>query len=354
MTRGPCTAYVGCYTSRRRGGHGRGIAVFDVTASGRWTPVATTPTADNPSFLVADEAGRTLYAVHGDGSLVSSFRIDQHDGRLTETSRYETGGLNAVHLALSADERHLVVANYASGSVTVFARIDDGRLERTQVLTLTGTPGPLTADQQGPQPHEVRFDPTGHHIIVPDKGTDRLHRLGFDSATGRLTIVGPPTPSAPGAGPRHLLYHPSLPALYLVDELSSRLTAYQYTADTAQPVVRQSVSTLPADYTGTSTAAEIALSRDARCVHVSNRGHDSVATFAVTGAGALLPPTFTPTGGQQPRFMRFGLDRTTLYVANQKSDTIVAFDADTGTGALTPNGQVISTGSPTCIEFVPR
>ncbi|MDF3312034.1 lactonase family protein [Rhodococcus sp. T2V] len=346
-------AYVGCYTTAKREGHGQGIAVFQVDRSGRWEPVQVLPTTPNPSYLITDRAATTLYSAEGDGNRVTFFRIDSGTGHLTELGTVDTGGTNGVHLSLSPDETRLVVANYATGSIAVFPRAADGTLgPRSQLVQLTGTPGPLPEDQKGPQPHQVLFEPTGRHLIVPDKGTDRLHRLGYDPASGSLSVLGDPVLTPPGTGPRHLAYHPYLPAFYLVDELSSQVTVYHYDQQTAAVTAGASVSTVPAGVEGESTAAAIVISRDGRFVHVSNRGHDSVASFGITPVGSLLPPALTDTAGHQPRFMTLDPPGGTLYVANQKGDSIVAFALDPVTGRLDRRGEPIATGTPSCITFV--
>ncbi|MGV9868684.1 lactonase family protein [Rhodococcus koreensis] len=329
-------AYVGCYTTAKREGRGQGIAVFQVDRSGRWEPVQVLPTTPNPSYLITDRAAATLYSVEGDGNRVTFFRIDRGTGHLTELGTVDTGGTNGVHLTLSPDETRLVIANYATGSIAVFPRAADGTLgERSQLVQLTGTPGPLPEDQKGPQPHQVLFDPTGRYLIVPDKGTDRLHRLGYDVAAGTLSVLGDPVLTPPGTGPRHLAYDPYLPAFYLVDELSSQVTVYHYDQQTTAV-----------------TAAAIVISRDGRFVHVSNRGHDSVASFGITPVGSLTPPVLTDTRGHQPRFMTLDPAGGTLYVANQKGDSIVAFALDPVTGRLDRRGEPIATGTPSCITFV--
>lgn len=351
---GAAWAYVGCYTSTEREGHGNGIAVFRVDPSGRWDPIQVLATVDNPSYLITDRAATTLYSVHGDGDTVGAYRIDPATGHISELARQNTGGTNGVHLELSPDERWLVVANYATGSIAVFPRAADGSLGlRSQLLELTGTAGPLPEDQKGPQPHQVHFAPTGTHLIVPDKGTDRLHRLAFDPAVGTVSVLAEPILTAPGTGPRHLAYHPYLPAFYLVDELSSQVTVYFYDRNTAGAGAGTSLSTLPDEAQGPNTASAIALSADGRFVLVSNRGHDTIATYAISPVGSLLSPTWTPTQGKQPRFITFDPAGTTVYAANQKTDTIIPFTFDPISGRLDQRGEAIGTGSPSCIVFVP-
>lgn len=356
QSRAPRYAYVGGYTSTRRQGRAPGISVFAVDAPGRWTLIQQHRVpVDNPSYVITDRANRTLYAVHGDLGSVTSHRIDPADGTLTLLGVHDSGGTNPVHLALSPDERFLLVANYATGTLAVLPRRDDGTLSAnpTQILTLVGAAGPLADDQHGPQPHHLRFDASTRHVLVPDKGTDRIHRIGFDPAHGTLTDLGSPYLAAPGSGPRHLAFHPTLPAAYLVDELSSHITVLGYDSATTTIPAAQHLSTVPAGFDGASTGAAIVVTTSGRHVFVSNRGHDSIAVFEVSLLGTLGAPSFVSSGGAQPRFMTLDPTGSTLYVGNQKTDTITAHAVETAAGPLIPIGEPIGVGTPSTIVFAP-
>ncbi|NEB03528.1 lactonase family protein [Streptomyces sp. SID13726] len=348
----PRYAYVGCYTTTERGGHGEGIAVFRVDGPGRWHPMGVTATLPNPSFLALDHTQSYLYAVHGDLDQVSAFAVDHGTGGLTPLGSRPSQGTNPVHLTPTPDNRRLLVANYATGTLAVLPRAADGSLQPAeQVIQLTGTPGPDRTQQTGPHPHHIPFAPDQRHVLVPDKGTDRIHRLAYDAVAGRLTPADPEAVTVrSGAGPRHVVYHPHLPLAYVADELNSQVTTYTFDRTTGELAPRSWLPTLPSDYTGDSTAAEIQLTPDARQLFVSNRGHDSIATYAVRDDGTLLNPRWIPSGGRQPRFFALDPGGTTLYAANQSSDTIVAFHV-TRDGRLRPVGRPVSTGSPVCVIF---
>jgi YVTN family beta-propeller protein len=220
----------------------------------------------------------------------------------------------------------------------------------SQVVALEGTPGPDAAQQASSHPHAVIFDPSGEFVIVPDKGFDRTFLFRFRD--GRLT----PTEqgfvaSAPGAAPRHTTFHPSLPVLYVNNELDSTVSVFDWTAGRATE--RQVVSTLSGGHAGRNTTAEIAASACGRYLYVSNRGEDSIARFIVApGNGLLTYAGAFPTGGAKPRFFTLGPSGEQLYVANQDSDEITVFDVDPGTGGLTATGVRIKVGSPSAISFV--
>jgi 6-phosphogluconolactonase (cycloisomerase 2 family) len=348
-------AYVGSYTTEKRHGRGRGIEVYRVDdASAAWTPVQTVGGLANPSFLALDRRQRVLYSAHGDEDYATAFAIDAATGQLTSLGRQSTGGTNGVHLAVDATNRFLVVGNYASGTVAALPIAEDGSLgPLSDLATLKGAPGPDPVQQSSSHPHDVPFDRSGRFVIVPDKGFDRVFLFRLDTTRGALVPGDPPSvASRPGAAPRHADVHPRAPYAYVNNELDSTVTTYQFDPDAGVLEPLQTISTVPADFTAKNTTAEIAVARSGHFVYVSNRGHDSVAIFAVDPASGLLSTVgWEPAQGKTPRFFALDPAGASLYVANQNSDTIVAFRVDPATGRLTPTGQVIRTPSPSSIVF---
>lgn len=348
-------AYVGCFTTEDRGASGAGINVYRVDpVSGDWDHIQRVADLVNPSFLALDHQGRRLYSVHGDETYATAFAIDAASGRLTFLNRQETGGTNGVHLAVDPSNRFLVVSNYATGSMTVLPINRDGSLApRSHLVELPGAPGPHPIQQTSSHPHHNPFDPAGRFLLVPDKGLDRIFVFKLDAASGTLVWADTPSVAAePGAGPRHAGFHPTLPTAYVLNELDSTLAVYAYDVQNGALSRKQLLSTLPDDFTGNNTTAEIAVYPSGRFLYCSNRGHDSIATFAIDQAtGMLTLLGWTPTGGERPRY--FGLDPsgTILYACNETSHAIVAFRIDPATGALTPTGQRVVTGSPVTIVF---
>jgi 6-phosphogluconolactonase (cycloisomerase 2 family) len=221
------------------------------------------------------------------------------------------------------------------------------------MVELAGEPGPHRTEQPGPHPHHAPFDPAGRFVVVPDKGLDRVFVLRLDAAAGRLAANEPASVrTRAGAGPRHVAFHPALPVAYVVNELDSTVTAYRWDGGrgTLEPV--QILPTLPPSHTGDNTGSEIAVAPAGGVVYVSNRGHDSIAAFAVERPTGLLAPLgWEATRGRKPRF--FALDPTGrfLYAANEGSDTIVCFRIDAASGRLRAADNVIATASPACIAF---
>jgi 6-phosphogluconolactonase len=348
-------AYVGAFTTAERKGHGDGINVYRMDPrSGAWTHVQLLSGIVNPSFLAVDHTQRFLYSAHADLDEVSAYAIDKNSGKLTPLNKQSCGGKNPVYLTLDPSNRYVVTANYTAGSVGVVSVAQDGTLgPRTDLVTLSGEPGPNRKEQAGSHPHDCPFDPAGRFVVVPDKGLDRIFVFRLHAASGKLVANNPPSVATrAGAGPRHIAFHPRLPVAYVIDELGSSMTTYQY--DAARGVLKavQVLPTTAPSFTGDNTGAEVAVAPSGRFVYGSNRGHDSIVIFAVDRAnGTLSPVDWVSTQGRTPRF--FALDPTAnfLYAANQDTDTVVAFRVNQRSGRLTPTGQVVKVGSPSTIVF---
>jgi 6-phosphogluconolactonase len=347
-------AYVGCYTTSDRDGRGEGIRVYGLNEAGDvWTEVQQVGGLENPSLFTLRRNQSVLYSVHGGRNLISAFLVDRGSGRLTLLNQMDCQGNNPVDSALDPSERFLVVGNYGSGAVAVMPLEPDGRLSPvSQLVNLKGTPGPDPAQQASSHPHAVIFDPSGGYVVVPDKGFDKTFLFRF--ATGRLEPTRQASiASKPGAAPRHTVFHPSLPILYVNNELDSTVTVFDWDAMTGNVTEGQIISTIPDGHDGRNTTAEIAASPCGRFLYVSNRGQDSVVMFQITaGTGRLTYAGHTPTGGRRPRFFTLDPMAERLYAANQDSDDITGFRIDKATGALSPMGVVARTGSPSAISFV--
>ncbi len=351
-------AYVGCRTSRDRNARGDGINVYRIEPGGAWTHLQLVGDLLNPAYLAFDRPRRTLYAVHGDASEVSAFRIDPATGRLASLNRQSTHGKNPVHLVVDPTNRFLAIANHVTtptleSGLAVLALGPDGALgDLADLVPLKGRLGPHRIEQPFPKPHQVQYDPAGRFIAVPDKGRDVVEIYSLD-AQGKLHLTAPPAPRAQeGAGPRHIAFHPRLPYGYVVNELNSTVAAYRLDPATGGLTPFQVLTTLPDGFVGDSRAGEIEVSRDGRFVYASNRGSDTIAAFAVDPrSGRLAPHGWRPCGGKTPRFFALSPDGRHLFAANEDSDTITALAVDPATGALGPAAVAARTGSPTCILF---
>ena len=245
------------------------------------------------------------------------------------------------------------MANYETGNLCVLPIQKDGSLgEATDTVQFSGT-GPNPERQEGPHAHMVVPSPDGSFILAIDLGTDRLMTFRLDSERGTLSPADPPwTQLPPGAGPRHLAFHPHQPFAYVISELQSTVTVCRYDAQQGTFAALQTLSTLPNDFTGQNLGAEIVAAPSGRFVYASNRGHDSLAIYAVdqqTGQLALVG--HEASQGVGPRAFTIDPSGALLLAANQDTDTVVTFWIDPESGMLRPTGHVAAVPTPVCLHL---
>jgi 6-phosphogluconolactonase len=349
--------YVGTYTDA--GSRGIYRCRLDTRSGALDEPVLASESG-NPSFLALHPNGRILYAANElqsyagqrSGSL-SAFAIDSAAGSLRLLGQQPSGGADPCFIAVDHAGRNILVANYTGGSVAVLPLAGDGRLlPASTLLQLTGS-GPNAKRQEGPHAHQAVLDPGERFALVADLGSDRLRVYRYDPARGALDPNDPPAAVlAPGSGPRHLAWHPSGRHTYVISELASTVTVLRWNSERGALDALQTVTTLPAGFGGTNTAAEIALSADGRHLYASNRGDDSLAVFAVDPQdGTLASVARVPTGGRTPR--HFAIDPTGrwLLVAHQGSDTIAVFRLDPASGIPAATGRAVALSRPVFVLF---
>jgi 6-phosphogluconolactonase len=349
--------YVGTYTGA---GKAEGIGVFRLdTETGALDPVQTVAGLNSPSFLALHPSRPLLYAVERQvdepglqTGAVTGFAVDPGAGTLTRLNRQPSGGASPCYVSVHPSGDYVFAANYASGHVASYGVGEDGSVGPPISVVHHQGRGPNPRRQEGPHAHSIVPDPGGRFVLSCDLGIDRvlIYRL---SPEGALLPNDPPAGVAnPGAGPRHLAFHPSRRFVYVVNEIDSTVTAYAYDGERGRLDAIQTVSTLPPGYAEVSHTAQIIVHPSGRFVYASNRGHDSIAVFAVDEASGLLSARGqTSTGGRTPRNFNVHPDGGLLLAANQDGDTVVPFRIDPASGALTPTGRVTETPSPVCIIF---
>ncbi|GAA0910107.1 lactonase family protein [Streptomyces thermoalcalitolerans] len=329
---GPRPLYLGTYTSAEGGGTGIGLAVYD-PATGAVTGRGTLTGVTDPSYLAVHPDGRTLYAVaEGQDGRVTAIRLA--DRRILGTR--STGGAGPCHLSVHPTGRWLLSANYTSGSVAVHPIDDSGALgERTDLVTHSGPPpGP---GRQGPHAHQIVTSPDGGHVLAVDLGTDTVHTYRLDTRSGRLTEAAR-AHTRPGAGPRHLTFHPGGRFAYLANEVDNTVAVCAYDPATGRLTIGEPQST-GADE-GTNYPAQFLVTGDGRFAYLANRGHNSLARYAVEADGARLRLLgTTPVAGDFPRQIALSPDGGLLFAANQRSGTVSVFHVDRASGALRRAGE---------------
>ena len=343
--------YVGTYTGK--GSDGIYAWRFDA-ATGQLTQIGLVGATANPSFLAMHPSGKFLYAVNETSKgTVTSFRVDAASAKLTRLNQAPSGGADPCHLVVDPSGHLLIVANYSSGSVASFVLNADGSLGRTVSFLMHNGSSVNRARQERAHAHDVVLSHDNRLAIVCDLGMDKLMIYGLDAKTGALSAHDPPYAMLePGSGPRHFAFDPAGKHGYGINELASTITVFDWDAARGALEEAQTVSTLPADFHGQNTAAEIAIHPSGWFLYGSNRGDNSLAEFVIDRvSGRLTAGGRFSSEGRTPR--HFAIDPTGqwLLAANQDSNEIVEFRIDQRTGALTPGGQRVSVSQPVCVLF---
>ncbi len=342
------TVYVGCYTHSGVDTFGRvdGIYVYDFDPSaGELRFRHATAGIVNPSYLALSADRRTLYAVNeleGAPGGISALALDSAAGAPLLLNTQPVHGTAPCYICLDPSGKWALVANYGSGNVTVLPILADGQLGAAASIYQSRGCGADPKRQATPHAHCAVFDPAGRHLFVADLGVDCLLSFHFDDATGQLIPADPSgVASAPGAGPRHLVFSADARYLYAVNELDSTVAVYAYAAATGTLTPVQVISTLPDGFSGESWAGGIQIAPSGRFLYASNRGDDSIAVFAIDApSGRLARVEIAPCGGRWPRHIAFDRTGDYLLVANQRSEQVVILRADPDAGTLTPAGEV--------------
>ncbi|PYV29314.1 MAG: hypothetical protein DMG22_23340 [Acidobacteria bacterium] len=257
-------------------------------------------------------------------------------------------------MSLDKAGKFVMAANYTGGSVAVFPVLADGRLGEASAFVQHHGSSVNPERQEGPHAHSIAPSPDNRFVLAADLGLDRLLVYHFDPAQGSLKPNDPPFATVkPGAGPRHFAFHPGGRFVYTINEMGSTITAFSYDAMRGSLREFQTVSTLPKDFAGASDTAEIEVHPSGKFLYGSNRGHDSIAVFAIDDKmGTLTPVEHVPTEGKTPRSFAIDPAGSYLLVANQDSDNLVVFRIDARTGRLAPSDKVSDVPSPVCVIFV--
>lgn len=351
--------YVGTYTESSRS---EGISLVRMDRrSGELRGVGSVDAGANPSFLAIHPNGRVLYAVNEvetyngrPTGAVSAFAIARDTGALSRRNEQASEGGAPCFVSVDRTGRVALVANYAGGSVALLPIQANGALApAVHVVQHTGN-GPNAERQKAPHAHCILPDRSNRFVLAADLGADRVfvYRLDLDGKALRH-VEGGDAVMAPGAGPRHIALHPTLPLVFVANELDSTVATLRFDAERGALSSLDTRSTVPPGWTGTNYPADIHVASTGRMLYVSNRGHNSIAVFSVAeSTGALTLDQVVSTQGDWPR--NFSLDPTGrwLLVANQRSDSVIVFGRHPDTGRLTPTRQRITIPRPVCLRFL--
>jgi len=355
--------FLGTYTPKDGASRGIYAVRLDTTtgALGEPTLAAETP---NPTFLAWGPGNRVLYAL-GEGPApdgkttagVAAFAFDAAAGKISLLNSRGTGGGSTTHLAVDATGREVVTVSYGNGYVASFPIGADGRLgEVASFIPHQGPLGPNPLRQEKPHPHSATISPDNRFAFVADLGLDRVFSYRLDPAKGTLTPNDPAFITVtPGSGPRHTKFSKDGRFFYILGEIDGSVTVCAYDAATGAGKPIQHTTTLPAGFkvTDPDRAAEIRVHPNGQFVYASNRGHDSIAVFALNPDGTLRLVEITPCGGKHPRNFSLSPDGQWLVCANMESNSLTTFRVDAATGRLTAVGQPVTVPQPVCVLFAP-
>ena len=366
--KGKYLLFVGTYTEKES----KGIYAYRFdAASSALTPLGLAAETTNPSFLAIDPSRRFLYAVNevpkykgGNSGAVSAYAIDlensdrqngdRHNGKLSLLNEVASRGADPCYIAFDKTGKYALVANYTGGSVAVFPVRPDGHIGEYSAFVQHAGSSVNHERQEGPHAHWIETTPDNRFAIAVDLGLDELLVYPFNAKNGSLTANDPPYAKLdPGAGPRHLAFHPNGKFVYVVNELQSSITTFSYDPSRGALHALKTVSTLPKGFSGNNDAAEIQVHPSGKFLFASNRGHDSIAVFSIDSkTGALTLVDRFPTLGKTPRNFEIDPTGSRLLVANQDTGNIVVFRIDPNSGRLTTTGQTLHVPSPVCLKFM--
>lgn len=291
---------------------------------GKLTPVEAMAVEAAPAALAVDPQKKYLFASLRGNNTIASFRIDQASGKLKPLSTAALPkGESAAFVATDRTGRWLLSASYTGGKVVVHRLNDDGTIQSPAVQTV----------ETAKTAHNVAIDRENRFVFVPHVAPNAVFQFRLDTATGKLTEAGKAPGGSEQAGPRHLAFHPTQNLAFTSDEKGSSVTAYRFDPKSGLTPV-QTLSTLPADFKGKNTTAEVKVHPSGKFVWVSNRGHDSLAGFAIDGAGKLSSLGQTPTE-KTPRSFDVSPDGRYVLGAGEGSGKLAVYQVDLDTGKLT-------------------
>jgi len=347
--------YIGSYTKHSP----TGISIYAFNQhTGELSYIDSVSGIENPSYLVIHPVNRHLYAVSEimetqgkQSGLVVAYAIDPRTGTLNQVNQQLSEGSAPCYLSLDQQGRHVLVANFGGGTITVLPLEGNGTLGQA-ICTVHHQGSSIKPQQKAPHPHFIQYDPDHSFVFVADLGIDQVLLYRLEPSSRSLLLHG--TVSLPaGAGPRHIAFHPERPYVYVINELDSTIAAYSFSREEGMLEAIQSISTLPDDWEGRNDCADIHFSPCGRFLYGSNRGHDSIAVYrvdAATGRLALLEHVITY--GHKPRNFVIAPNGRFLLAANQGTDNIVTYQIDPQSGRLQKIGELTGISQPVCLKLV--
>ncbi len=348
---------IGTYTTSGS----KGIYIYNFNEqTGKVSWISNTDSCTNPSYITFSHDGNFIYAVNetngANPGRVSAYSFNKNKGTLHFLNTVSSGGDDPCYLAINNGDKWLAVANYTSGSLSLFPVNKNGTLKNySQFIQDSGTSANKERQEKA-HVHESVFSPDQLYLLTPDLGVDKLMIYRFNAMAKKPLLAGTPPyiKTPPGSGPRHITFSPNGKFAYLIHELNGTVTAYSYNNGKLKEI--QELPTHPAGYAGTIGSAEVQVSADGKFLYASNRGDENTITiFSVNPAnGKMKLLGYQPVFGKGPRNFIISPKGNYLLVANQDSDNIVIFSRNKKTGLLKETGTRIKLPKPVCLQMLKR
>jgi 6-phosphogluconolactonase len=328
--------------------------------SGVLKPVHRNAGAEHPFFLALSRNKRFLYSIHAkqfggtEPEQVAAYELIGRTGQLKLLNRQSGRGTAACYLDVDATGKTVLVANYSSGNVAALPVGNDGSLGEAATFIQHAGSSVNPARQKEPHAHCFVISPDNRFAFAADLGLDQILCYRLDAAKAALTPNRQPfVRTTPGAGPRHLTFHPDGKHVYVINEIGNTVTLFDYLPESGMLVEQQSISTVPKDFDGTSHTADVKITPNGRFLYGTNRGHDSIAAYRLAADGRLTLIEIEPSLGKGPQNLAIAPGGEWLACANMPGNNVAVFKIDPQTGALTSAGAPISIPSPSCIMVLP-
>lgn len=350
------------FISSFEGGEGGAIQAFRLNiTTGAFTQLHRTTGIANPFFLALSPDQRFLYSIQAkefsgtENEVVVAFAVDGSTGELRRLNQQSSLGTASCYLEVDATGKTVLVANYTSGSVALLPVAEDGSLGEPGSFVQHVGSSVNAERQEGPHAHSFVISPNNEHAYAADLGLDQILAYRLDAPTAQLSPNDQPwVRTLPGAGPRHLRFHPNGQHLYAINELANSVTRFSYDAATGFLIERETLSTVPEGFTGESHCADLKITPGGRFLYGTNRGHDSVAAYRLSEEGVLSLIEIQPSLGGGPQNLAIAANGTLLLCANMPGQNVAVFRIDPETGALTAVGAPVEISSPSCIQIAER
>lgn len=333
------------------------VCAYDAD-TGELTLTGSVDGLKNPTYLDIDDTAHRLYTiaqgVDADGESCGeavAYTIDRVSGQLTLLNRERTVTEPTCHIILDRTRRTLMVSSYQAGLVGLSPIGEDGRVSPLADMH-QHYGSSILPNQSKPRAHSMSIDRLNRFALACDLGADRIFIYQLD-VEGNKLVPHNEISVAPGSGPRHWAFHPSHAYGYAINELNATITVFAYDEQQGELTTLQTVPTLPEDYVGGNSCADIHISQDGRYLYGSNRGHDSIVVYAIDpNNGHLSFIEHASVLGQHPRAFAISPDGRFLIIANRDTDNIVTLSRDADSGKLTPTGHELQIAKPVCVKFL--